>query len=262
LGKSSRSVAVRVGIVGGGAMGQWLRREIGKAHDVLIYDVDKSKSDVESLAALVEWSDVVLVAVPFWDTAKVLDAIAPTASGRLVMDIATFKEGLAEVYRRFPPDAEVATVHPLFGPGASGIRGQRVLVMEVPGRSGAQRAFEFWRSLGAEVEWGDLSKHDYYVSRTIALSYAVGLALARLYSEAGEEIVKYGGTSFKYLATYAFSLLRDKNAQRYAERAPLDEFMKALQEGGDLGRSLIDPDVAYERFYKALECIGDIFKRE
>jgi len=253
---------VRVGVVGGGAMGQWLKREIGKEHDVLIYDVDKSKSDVGSLAALVEWSEVVLVAVPFWDTAKVLSDIAPMASGKLIMDIATFKEGLAEVYRQFPPDAEVATVHPLFGPGASSIKGQRVLIMEVPGRSGAQRAFDFWRSLGAEVEWGDLSKHDYYVSRTIALSYAVGLALARLYSEVGEEIIKYGGTSFKYLATYAFSLLRDKNARRYAERAPLDEFIRALREGGDFDKVLIDPNVAYERFYKALECIGDIFKRE
>ena len=65
------------------------------------------------------------------------------------------------------------------------------MVMDV-GREGAREAYNFWRELGADVEWGDFARHDYYVTRTIALSYAVGLALARIYAEAGEEVIKYG----------------------------------------------------------------------
>ena len=252
---------MRVGVVGGGAMGSWLKRELRAAgHEAYVFDVDKARSDVESLGGLVEWAEVVIVAVPFWEVAEVLRALAPLSGGRLVMDIATFKEGVVEAYAEFPRGAKAATVHPLFGPGASSIRGQRVLVMEVPGREGAREAFEFWRGLGAAVEWGDLSKHDFYVGRTIALSYAVGLALARVYAEAGEEIIKYGGTSFRYLAAYAFSLLRDPNAVRYAERAPLDEFVEALRRG-DSPRPLVDPDEAYRAFYKALDALGELWRR-
>ena len=251
---------MRVGVVGGGAMGSWLKRELRAAgHAAYVFDADRARSDVETLGGLVEWAEVVIVAVPFWETAKVLRGLAPWAGGRLVMDIATFKEGLAEAYAEFPPDAKVASVHPLFGPGAPSIRGQRVLVMDV-GREGAREAYNFWRELGADVEWGDLSKHDYYVARTIALSYAVGLALARIYAEAGEEVIKYGGTSFKYLAAYAFSLLRDPNAVRYAERAPLGEYLAALR-GGSAPRALVDPDEAYKAFYKALEALEELWRR-
>jgi prephenate dehydrogenase len=250
---------MRVGVVGGGSMGVWLRRELSTRHQVLIYDVDPARSDAGSLEELAKWAEVVIVAVPFWETAKVLRALAPLAGGRLVMDIATFKEGLAEAYAEFPPEAKAASVHPLFGPGAPSIRGQRVLVMDV-GREGALEAYNFWRELGADVEWGDFARHDYYVSRTIALSYAVGLALARVYAEAGEEVIKYGGTSFKYLAAYAFSLLRDPNAVRYAERAPLGEFLAALR-GGSAPRALVDPDEAYKAFYKALEVLEELWRR-
>ncbi|MFN7105186.1 MAG: prephenate dehydrogenase/arogenate dehydrogenase family protein [Pyrobaculum sp.] len=231
-------------------MGSWLRREISYIHQVSTYDVDKSKSDV-SLDTLLNWAEVVVVAVPFWNVAQVLREIAPMSGGKLVMDISTFKEEVAKVYLDYPPHARVATVHPMFGPGAPTLRGQRVLVMEIPGRAGGAEAFNFWKELGAEVEWGDLARHDYYVSRTIALSYAVGLALARIYEKMGEEAFRYGGTSFKYLATYAFSLLKDPAAARYAELAPVEEFIEALRDK-TLPKSLQDPEEAYRKFYKAL----------
>ena len=245
---------MRVGIVGGGAMGSWLKREISKLHEARVYDTDPAKRDVESLEELAKWAEVVIVAVPFWLTADVLRQLGGHAGGRLVMDIATFKEGLEEAYASLPPDAEAASVHPMFGPGAPSLRGQRVLVMEVPGRRGAERAFRFWQELGADVQWADFRKHDRYVSVTIALSYAVGLALARVYEEVGEELFKYGGTSFMYLSTYAFSLLKDPNAWRYAEKAPLEQFFEALRSK-DIPKPLVDPEEAYRQFYQALGCM-------
>jgi len=252
---------VRVGVIGCGAMGSWLKREISGTHEALCYDARPERSDVGSLADLARLADVIIVAVPFWEAGRVLRELAPVSEGRLVMDIATFKEGVVEAYGEFPRGARVATVHPLFGPGAPSIRGQRVLVMRVPGRDGAEEAYRFWSELGAAVEWADLAKHDYYVARTIALSYAVGLALARIYAEAGEEVAKYGGNSFRYLATYAFSLLRDPNAPRYAERAPLGELLKALARS-DTPRALVDPGEAYKAFHRALAVIDSLWRRE
>jgi prephenate dehydrogenase len=62
-------------------MGMWLRRELSTRHQVLIYDVDPARSDAGSLEELAKWAEVLIVAVPFGKTAKVLRALAPLAGG-------------------------------------------------------------------------------------------------------------------------------------------------------------------------------------
>ena len=47
---------------------------------------------------------------------------------------------------------------------------------------------------------------------------------------------------------------------RYAERAPLGEFLAALR-GGSAPRALVDPDKAYKAFYKALEVLEELWRR-
>ncbi|MEM0243062.1 MAG: prephenate dehydrogenase [Candidatus Aenigmatarchaeota archaeon] len=242
---------LKVGIVGGGSMGQWLKKEISKKHKVLIYDSDKRKSDTSSLNELSKFSDVLIVAVPFWITAKVLHQIIPYAENKLVMDISTFKEGLIDVYKKYPKKSKIATIHPMFGPGAKTIKKQKILVMKIPNRDGLDDAIKFWKNLGARVYIVDLKKHDYYISYTIALSYAIGLALARIYEDLGKDVFKYGGTSFRWLVTYSSSLLLDKNSRFYAEKAPLDKFIRALKKKS-IPKPLINPKIAYQKFYKVL----------
>ncbi|WP_258871757.1 hypothetical protein [Pyrobaculum aerophilum] len=108
---------MRVGIVGGGTMGSWLKREMTSLHEVRVFDVDKSRSDMGSLEELALWAEALIVAVPFWETGGVLKALAPHSRGRLVMDIATFKEGVVEAYGLFPPDASSPLSTPSLAPG-------------------------------------------------------------------------------------------------------------------------------------------------
>lgn len=242
-----------VGIIGGGRMGRWLKREISKRHETAIYDVDPSRSEMP-LERLVEASDVLIVAVGFRDAGRVLEGLSRFGlCGKLVMDIATFKRYVLGAYASIPDCALAATVHPMFGPGAKSMEGGRVVVMEVPGRRGADRAEEFFRGLGAVVIRGDVEEHERFVKYTIGLSYAVGLALARVYSRYWPLLEKYGGTSFRYLSTYAASLLGDPSAVAYAEEAgeALDEFIKALAEKG-MPTLPLDPEEAYRLFYEAL----------
>jgi prephenate dehydrogenase len=50
---------MRVGVVGGGFMGVWLRRELSAHHQMLIYDVDPARSDARSLEELAKWAEIV-----------------------------------------------------------------------------------------------------------------------------------------------------------------------------------------------------------
>lgn len=248
---------MRVGIIGAGKMGLWLKREISALHEVYLHDVDERKSE-KPLGELVSDSDVIIVAVGFRDVSKVLQGLsAMPLCGKLVMDIASFKKYVLDGYRALPDCALAATVHPMFGPGAESIKGKKVVVMEVPGRQGVEMAEDFFRGLGARVVRGSLDDHEKYVRYTIALSYAVGLALARIYSKYGDALEKYGGTSFRYLSIYVESLLGDPSAELYAEEARdvLDEFIEALKAKG-MPRPTMDPAEAYELFYRALSTLG------
>lgn len=171
------------------------------------------------------------------------------------MDIATFKDGIIDIYKKYPSTTRVVSIHPMFGPGAESIKGQKILVMKIPEKDGVEEVASFWKELGANVYFADIEKHDYYVAYTIALSYAIGLALARIYQNLGKDIFLYGGTSFRYLLTYTSSLLIDPNAQHYADKAPIDEFIKTLRQK-DFPKSIISPEEAYRNFYKALKCIN------
>ncbi|MFB6490663.1 MAG: NAD(P)-binding domain-containing protein [Thermoproteus sp. AZ2] len=250
---------MRVGIIGGGRMGRWLRSEISRVHEAAVFDVDPSRSEASSLGELVGRSDVLIVAVGFRDAGRVLEDLAKyDLCGKLVMDIATFKKYVIGSYRALPDCALAASVHPMFGPGARSIKGRRVVVMEVPGRRGFREAAEFFKGLGAEVVEGSVEEHDEYVKYTIALSYAVGLALARVYSKRGwDKLAKYGGTSFRYLSVFAASLLGDPSAPAYAEEA--GEAVKELIDGlKESGAPAPPPGLenAYELFYAALEALG------
>ncbi|AEA13253.1 Prephenate dehydrogenase [Thermoproteus uzoniensis 768-20] len=248
-----------VGIVGGGRMGLWLKREISRLYRAAVYDIDRAKSDVGTLDELVELSDVIIVAVGFKEAGDVVKSLSGLdVCGRLVLDIATFKKYVLPAYASLPDCALAATAHPMFGPGADTIRGRKVVVMEVPGKSGADRARAFFESLGASVVEGSVEEHERFVKYTIGLSYAVGLALARIYAERWPLVEKYGGTSFRYLSVYAFSLLGDAAAPLYAEEAgeAVDEFIKALKEKGKPPAPPVDPDEAYRLFYEALSRLG------
>ncbi|MBP1449186.1 MAG: prephenate dehydrogenase [Thermoproteus sp.] len=249
---------MRVGIVGGGRMGTWLGREVSLLHEVKVFDVDPAKSDVPSLASLASWSDVIVVAVGFKEAAAVVrDLSSLDLCGKLVIDIATFKRYVVEAYDSLPECALAATAHPLFGPGAATIKGRRVVVMGIPGRRGVKEAASFFAELGATVVEGSLDEHDEYVEYTIALSYAVGLALARVYSKRWDKLEKYGGTSFRYLSVFAASLLSDQTAPSYAEEAreALEEFIEELRKS-HVPRPPSGYEDAYQLFYRALEAIG------
>lgn len=249
---------MRVGIIGGGRMGLWLKREVGKLHEASVYDKDPSRSDVKSLGDLVGSSDVLIIAVGFKEAGAVVESLSRLdVCGKLIMDIATFKRYVLPAYSALPACALVATVHPMFGPGADTIRGKKVVVMEVPGRRGVENAWAFFEGLGAVVVRGSVEEHERFVRYTIGLSYAVGLALARIYARHWPLLEKYGGTSLRYLSTYAFSLLGDRSAPLYAEEAgeALEEFLRALEEK-DVPQPPLDPEEAYRLFYKALSALG------
>ncbi len=237
-------------------MGKWFSEKLRDTYEITIHDVDPSKSEV-SLPELARWADAIMVATPITETRRILRELSRMVGpGKMVFDIATFKDDVWDAYYAFPPEVHVATAHPMFGPGAPTIVGRRVVVMEIPGRCCVGPVEALFKNVGAIVVRGDVREHDSYVALTIGLPHMIGAALRRLLKgfDPGKVEV-YTGTSFKWLYLYAMAIGNDWRL--YCDMPHVVELAKRfsamLVSNEDPGDA---PEEYYRLFYKVLECLG------
>ncbi len=256
---------MRVGIVGVGRIGTWFARLLlGRGFEVGVYDVSEralrkavrlGAARYGSLENLALHSDHVMVATPPAATIEVLGRLREladqgTLEGTVIYDTLTFKLDVMEAYSGFPDTVRVSSIHPLFGPGASGPDGHVVAIVPVPGREADSRPVEgFYRSLGFKTVRVDPSRHDRIVSLTIGLSYVVGVALASLVEEAGglEEVEALAGSTFRLLSMHYRSVLLDSPSllSEILSRRGVRGYVEGL--GGILREALENPEALVGR---------------
>lgn len=246
-------------------MGRLFKRCLGRRFEVISYS-EHGRSDVESLEELYLKSDVVMVASSLNFTPERLRKLAEISrkhcEKKMVFDIATFKSRVIKAYAGFSEDVRVASVHPMFGPGAKTLKGKRFIVVPVPGREGdANSIAGFIRSIGGEVTFSDWKTHDRIMGFVIGVPYFVGLGYLALSKELG--LGDFGGTSWAYLETYGKAVLNDSpdfiREVLSLSREQIGAFLDFLRENPpdpevlrkELRREEIEE--AYKRFYRALE---------
>ena len=137
-------------------------------------------------------------------------ASRPYAKARLVFDIATFKEGVIGEYQSYPKEVMVASVHPLFGPGARDPRKHSVVVVPVPGRrEGSRLASQLFRAAGFNVVVASVEEHDEAVAYTIGLSYVIASSLAGALKDKWDSLHGLSGTTFRLLRILMGSIAGD-----------------------------------------------------
>ncbi len=186
---------MKLGIAGAGAMGAWfasLARSAG--WEVYLFDLLPERAErvarrvggrrVGTLRELGERGEVLLVAVPISRTPEVVRKLSEAAGGgKLLADIASVKSEVVRTMRRIEKGPELASLHPLFGPGARGLRGKTVV--SVPVRVGGRyRSFlRFLSSQGARVVEMNEEEHDRTMAFVQALTHFVLLSCAETLGE-------------------------------------------------------------------------------
>ncbi len=267
---------MKVGIIGAGRIGSMLARDALRAgHEVLVYDPNPSFRDLRNveladLRTLVGSADVIIVSTPLQVVREILLKIKDLVRKKsLVLDIASIKRGLEDVYKKYPDDVYVASAHPMFGYGAGTFKGYKVLVLPVKGKEeGAVKAKAFFELLGSRVYIVDWKEHEEMVKYTIGLPYFISVAFLLTISPQKEKAVLYGGTSYTYLSTYAQAVFVDdpsfiQELIQYSTEA-ISEFLEKAyaflsaedkKEILEKIQNLIDSEGAYEVFYKALKAM-------
>lgn len=181
---------MKLGIAGAGVMGAWfasLARTEG--WEVYLFDLLPERARrvarrvggqaVGTLRELGEKSEVLLVAVPISRTPEVVRELSGVAGeGKLLMDIASVKGEVVRTMRSLRKGPELASLHPLFGPGARNLKDKTVV--SVPVRVGRKyRDFlRFLRSRGARVVEMGGEEHDRMMAVVQALTHFVLLSCA------------------------------------------------------------------------------------
>jgi chorismate mutase / prephenate dehydrogenase len=170
-----------VGIVGGsGAMGGVLARMFSElGHRVELADLNTPRSAEEVAAE----ADVVVISVPIAVTEEVIQRVGPKVRpDALLMDVTSIKSGpLACMLNS--TRASVVGTHPMFGPGAHSLLGQRVVVCKGRGEAWYSWLLASFRARGLVVTEAEPEEHDRAMALVQVLTHfqtqVFGLALAR-----------------------------------------------------------------------------------
>ncbi len=174
---------MRIAVIGAGKMGTWFARFWKSRNwDVVITDIDiekarKTASETGSRIAktgqeAVAGADVAMVAVPISRTPDVMKSLAKHMPVRtMIIDLASAKNEVFEELKKMKVNPELASLHPLFGPGASGVKGRTFISVPVKTGKVYDSFIKELRSAGAKVVAMTADDHDRVMAVTQSLTH-------------------------------------------------------------------------------------------
>lgn len=203
-------MVAQVAVVGAGGMGSWFARFFKSRGDfVVVSDRDPRRAKllaskvraryVSSNVEAVRGSDIVILATPASVISQVVKEILPVLRrDALLCDICAIKSAaipaLRSAQRR---GVKVASIHPMFGPLASGLRGRRIVAVRT-GRN--TQGYKMMRHIlqGASVFLTDQRIHDKQMAATLGLPHFLNMVFAMVVSKRRNlrEIRKFAGRTF------------------------------------------------------------------
>ena len=183
-------------VIGGrGRMGRWFVRFLSsQRYEVVVAD---PAGPVENFGYLEDWSrspldfELIVVAAPLEASNEILIELSGIESGALILDIASLKgpvrSGLEALARG---SAQVASIHPLFGPDTELLSGRHVIVIDIDRPQAARRAAALFGSTSCRVVDMRLEDHDRLMAFILGLSHALNIAFFTALAESGESVPK------------------------------------------------------------------------
>ncbi len=163
---------MRLAIIGAGEMGSWFAKFCKESGwDVVITDINHEKAEetaeklkIESKssnAEAVEDADIVLVSVPVKETSRVIrEVYGSVDNDSLLLDIASIKEEPVKEMKNINQEIGLASIHPLFGPGAENLENKNIITIPINVNEKYEQFIDFLSEKGADIEKMDEKEHD------------------------------------------------------------------------------------------------------
>lgn len=203
-------MVTRVAVIGAGGMGAWFAQFFkSRGNSVVVSDrvpsrarrlalrirAKRASNNVEAARG----SDVVVLATPADVTPDVIKEILPVLRrNALLLDVCAVKSAvIPALHSTRKRGVKVASVHPMFGPLASGLRGRKIVAV----RTGKdQRGLKMMKRLfdGASFVMTDPRIHDKQMAVTLGLPHFLNMVFAAVVCRRKNvaEIRKFSGRTF------------------------------------------------------------------
>jgi prephenate dehydrogenase len=215
----------KVAIIGGyGKMGKWFARFLlGEGLQVIIAGRDRAKLEgaarelgcqAASTGEAVKQADAVLLSVPIGSFEAIVRAIAPLVKpGQYIVDVTSVKAQPVEIMHKYFSGCRVLGTHPMFGPGAESIAGQRIVLTPTADgeQSLAAQLRGYLEGRGARVAVMSPLEHDELMGIVLGLSHFIALVSADTLLSLGrlKEAREVSGTSYRLLLTLAEAVISE-----------------------------------------------------
>jgi prephenate dehydrogenase len=210
---------MKIAVIGGyGKMGRWLTGYLRtEGHQVFISGRDENKlketaakfgAIAATLEQAVKISDVIILSVPinaFESTVK--ETANFTSDKQFIFDVTSIKAKPVEIMHQYITKGTILGIHPMFGPGASGIQNQRFVLTptnEIENTL-AEKVRGYLEKRDCLVQIMSPSEHDEMMSIVLGLSHFIALVTADTFQQMGKlkEAGNVSGTTYKMLITVA-----------------------------------------------------------
>ena len=211
--KSIESIAI---IGAGGQMGKWLAGYfVKKGFEVTGFDTENpvptNINKAESLISAILNKEYVLLSTPTKKTPEIIRLIAKEMKREsYLIDITSQKSKTATALGKIPAKVCPVCIHPMFGPGAKGVKGQNII--SIPIKDG-KKELDVAKNLFPDANFVtiDSSEHDKKIAIILGLTHLINIAFANILAKDDKILLteKMAGTTFKAQKIIAESILTE-----------------------------------------------------
>ncbi len=252
---------MKVSIIGGsGKMGKWFAHFLlNEGIDVVITarNEDRLGEAAEELGVeattdmsrAVNGAEYILLSVTIDNFEEVVRDLQPLlAPGQTVLDITSIKEAPVEIMHKYLGKGLVLGTHPVFGPGAKGVRNQNFVLTPTnrPEVELANKIKGYLETRGARVSLMTPREHDEMISVILGLAHFIAIASADalLNFDRLKQMASIAGPTYKVLLTLAESVITEDPELYASLQMNLpgiteieDIFLKSSQTWADIVRN-------------------------
>ena len=256
-------------IGGGGKMGGWF---VDFFHSQGFATVIADPAMAGRAGCVGQWQDagldhdVIVAATPLDISDHILASIAKEKPTGLIFDIGSLKTPLkAGLLALAEADWQVASLHPMFGPGTELLSGRHLVFVDL-GRPDATAAAKelFAGTMVEQLDMG-LDEHDRMIAYVLGLSHALNIAFFTALAESGAaapQLARLSSTTFDAQMLVSSAVASD-NPHLYFEIQHLNEFglgpLDALRESVERIRGIVasgDEDAFVELMRRGREYLS------
>ncbi len=210
-------MAKSIAIIGaGGQMGKWLAGYfVKKGFEVTGFDTENpvptNINKAESLISAILNKEYVLLSTPTKKTPEIIRLIAKEMRREsYLIDITSQKSKTATALGKIPAKVCPVCIHPMFGPGVKGVKGQNII--SIPIKDG-KREFDVAKNLFPDANFVtiDSTEHDKKIAIILGLTHLINIAFANILAKDDKILLteKMAGTTFKAQKIIAESILTE-----------------------------------------------------